>query len=77
MNFSREDVGLCYTSGNSREVEGGVGGGGAGHQFPTKMENLGRWDVLCEIPSEVGVWIFFGTTHFLFKRIFRFVIEYS
>ena len=47
------------------------------HHFPTKMENSGRCGVLCEIPSVVGVWIFFGTTHFLFKRIFRFIIKYS
>ena len=66
---------LCYNSGNSRDVE--LGRGGGGHHFPTKMENSGRCGVLCEIPSVVGVWIFFGTTHFLFKRIFHFVIEYS
>jgi len=26
------------------------------------MEIPGRWGVLCEIPSVVGVWIFSGTT---------------
>ena len=48
--------GLCHTCGNSE----GVGG----HQFPAKMENPGRWGVLSEIPSVVGVWIFSGTTQF-------------
>ena len=40
MNFSRGNGGLCYTSGNSREVEGG---GGGGDHFPTIVENSGRW----------------------------------
>jgi len=38
--------------------------GWGGHQFPAKMENPGRWGVLSEIPSVVGVWIFSGTTQF-------------
>ena len=38
--------------------------GWGGHQFPAKMENPGRWGVLSEIPSVVGVWIFSGTTHY-------------
>ena len=33
MNFSRGNGGLCYTSGNSREVEGG-GRGGGGSSLP-------------------------------------------
>ena len=49
--------GLCHTCVNSE----GVGG----HQIPAKiMENPGRWGVLSEIPSMVGVWIFCGTTQF-------------
>ena len=28
-----------------------------------KMENLGGWGFLCEIPSTVWVWIFSGATH--------------
>ena len=54
--FQRGWGGLCQTCGNSE----GVGG----HRFPAKMENPGRWGVLSEIPSVVGVWIFSGTTHY-------------
>ena len=56
------------------ELSRGVGGslshlckfrGGGGSSDPCKNnENLGRWGVLSEIPSVVGVWIFSGTTQF-------------
>ena len=41
----------------------GKSGGEGGYRFLGKMENPGRWGVLSELPSMVGVWIFFGTTH--------------
>ena len=42
--------------------------GWGGYQFPAKMENPGRWGVLSEIPSMVGVWIFSGTAHYIENR---------
>ena len=50
--------GVQNSSGNSE----GVGGYFSGK----KMEILGRRGGLREIPSVVGVWIFSGTTHFVY-----------
>ena len=52
--------GVHKTCGNS----GGVGGGGT---FVSKKWKLrGGGGDLREIPSVVGVWIFSGTTHYIF-----------
>ena len=46
-------------------------GGKGGYRFLEKMENLGRWGILSEFPSVVGVWIFSGTTHYISTWIFE------
>ena len=47
--------------GSFNHISGKSGGEGVDHFF-FKMENPGRWGVLSELPSVVGVWIFSGTT---------------
>ena len=54
VNFPEGMGGFYRICGKSR--------GEGGYRFLGKMENPGRWGVLSELPSVMGVWIFSGTT---------------
>ena len=72
MNFSRGVGGSLSHLWNSE----GVGG----HQIPAKMENPGRWGVLSEIPSMVGVWILMelhNSGHVMFSRELIWLLLFS
>ena len=56
---------------NSSGNSGGVGGYFSGQKMEIPRRRVGGGGGLREIPSVVGVWIFPGTTHYLFGFFFQ------